>query len=228
MTLISLRGVSKSFTVGADIVHALNDISLSIERNTYVAFIGSSGSGKSTLMNVLGCLDQPSAGSYHLNGSSIADMNERQLADVRNREVGFIFQSFNLLPRLDALQNVMQPLVYRTMSTKERRERALQALIRVGLESRVEHLPSQMSGGQRQRVAIARALVTQPSMLLADEPTGNLDSRTASEILTIFSELHANGATIVVVTHDAEVAKRSDRVITLSDGMIQSDEHLVA
>ncbi len=226
--LISLQGITRSFSMGSEKVHALNRITLSIERNAYVAFIGSSGSGKSTLMNLLGCLDRPSSGQYFLNGSSIAEMNERQLAEIRNREVGFIFQSFNLLPRLTALQNVIQPLVYRNMPAKERRERALKALIRVGLEARAEHLPSQISGGQRQRVAIARALVTEPSMLLADEPTGNLDSRTASEILGIFDELHANGAAIVVVTHDPDVAKRSGRVITLSDGVIESDERSAA
>ncbi|WP_116090269.1 ABC transporter ATP-binding protein [Sphingomonas crusticola] len=226
--MMRLEEVTKRYLVGDHTVNALAGISLTIEANSYIAFIGSSGSGKSTMMNLLGCLDRPTSGRYVLNGKAIADMSEQELAVVRNQEVGFIFQSFNLLPRLTVLQNVIQPLVYRRMAAAERKERAWKALRRVGLDGRAAHLPSQISGGQRQRVAIARALVTEPSILLADEPTGNLDSRTAAEILEVFDQLHAEGATLVVVTHDPKVAQRSSRVVTLSDGQVERDERRAA
>jgi len=221
--LITLRGVTKHYQMGGETIAALNGIDLDIHRNEYLAFIGASGSGKSTMMNILGCLDTPSQGHYFLNGKDVAGMSESELAQTRNREIGFIFQSFNLLTRATALQNVMQPLIYRGIRPAERERRARLALKRVGLENRVDHLPNQLSGGQRQRVAIARALCSEPSILLADEPTGNLDSHTTSDIMALFDELHAEGQTLILVTHEPEIAAHCQRAVRLSDGQVLSD-----
>ena len=221
MTLIEMHGVSKFFAVGDERVAALRDIDLAIEPNEYVAIVGSSGSGKSTLMNIIGCLDQPSRGRYRLNGQDVQSLSENALAGIRNREVGFVFQSFNLLSRATALRNVMQPLVYRGLGFDERRRAAAAALDRVGLADRTEHLPNQLSGGQRQRVAIARALVTSPSIMLADEPTGNLDADSTRQVMGLFDELHGLGQTVVVVTHEADIAAHCGRVVELVDGRVQ-------
>ena len=221
--VIECIGVEKRYQMGDSNFSALAGIDLRIEANDYVAIIGPSGSGKSTLMNILGCVDVPSAGRYLLQGRDVAQMDERALAVERNRSVGFIFQSFNLLPRANALANVMQPLIYRQMPSAQRRQRALDALARVGLASRVNHLPNQLSGGQRQRVAIARALVTEPKILLGDEPTGNLDSQTTVEIMALFDALHAEGQTVILVTHEADIAARCHRQIRLVDGRIVED-----
>ena len=207
--------------MGDERVRALRDVDLSIERNEYVAIVGSSGSGKSTLMNIIGCLDQPSQGQYRLNGRDVQSLGEAALADIRNREVGFVFQSFNLLSRATALRNVMQPLVYRRVGIDERRRAAAAALEQVGLADRTEHLPNQLSGGQRQRVAIARALVTSPSILLADEPTGNLDAQSTRQVMSLFDELHGLGQTVVVVTHEADIAAHCGRVVELVDGQVK-------
>jgi len=221
--VIALRGIRREYRMGDQTVHALAGVDLDIGRNEYVAVIGASGSGKSSLMNVLGCLDRPSAGTYCLNGRDVAGMNEAELARVRNRDIGFIFQSFNLLPRASALHNVMQPLVYRRLPIARRRALATRALERVGLGSRMDHLPNQLSGGQRQRVAVARALVGEPAILLADEPTGNLDSATTVEIMGLFDQLHAAGQTIIIVTHEPEIAEHCHRVIRLRDGTVEYD-----
>lgn len=221
--VITLLGVWREYVMGGQVVPALRGIDLNINRNEYVAIIGASGSGKSTLMNIIGCLDKPTQGHYLLNGNAVAEMGDNELASVRNTEIGFIFQSFNLLPRMDALHNVMQPLVYRRMPYAERRERASEALGKVGLTQRMSHLPNELSGGQRQRVAVARALVGNPSILLADEPTGNLDSSTTEEIMALFDQLQADGQTVVVVTHEPEIAQRCHRVITLHDGLVKHD-----
>lgn len=219
--LIELRGIRKHYRMGGEVVRALDGLDLAIHRGEMVAFVGASGSGKSTLLNILGCLDRPDEGSYRLNGRDVAKLDEASLANVRNREIGFIFQNFQLLPRASALDNVAHPLLYRTMPPAERRARALTALERVGLADRAAHLPSQLSGGQRQRVAIARALCGQPSILLADEPTGNLDSRTSETILRLFEQLHADGHTILMVTHEPDVALRCKRVLRVADGRLQ-------
>ncbi|MDR0781880.1 MAG: ABC transporter ATP-binding protein [Pseudomonadales bacterium] len=223
MALLDIQALAKEYHMGQQVLRALDGVSLAIERNEYVAITGSSGSGKSTMLNILGCLDPPSEGRYVLNGKDVSRLNPDELADIRNREIGFIFQSFNLLPRATALANVMQPLIYRGMVLKERKARATEALEHVGLGARMDHLPNQLSGGQRQRVAIARALVTQPSILLADEPTGNLDSRTTQEIMKLFDELHAQQQTIIIVTHEPEIAAHCQRIIRMEDGRVAED-----
>ena len=222
--VIEVQDVSRSYVIGDIAVHALRGVSLEVQRGEYVAIMGASGSGKSTLMHILGCLDVPSSGHYRLGGIDVSTLDEDDLSDVRNRQIGFVFQSFNLIPRTRALANVELPLAYGGLPRAERRPRALQALRRVGLGDRVHHLPSEMSGGQQQRVAIARALVTKPSMILADEPTGNLDTRSTAEVLKIFERLHDDGVTVVLITHEDEVAKHAERVVRLSDGEIVSDE----
>ena len=221
--MIRLEGVSKQYRMGDQVVHALQGIDLHIRANEMVAFIGASGSGKSTMMNIVGCLDRPSSGEYWLNGRAVATMSGDELASVRNREIGFIFQSFHLLPRASALDNVAQPLIYRGVPLRERLALAEQALQRVGLGERMHHRPNELSGGQRQRVAIARALVGKPAILLADEPTGNLDSATSQEILALIRELHADGQTVIMVTHEPEIADQCRRVVRLRDGRIMSD-----
>src|SRR5216117_1578865 len=212
MSLIRLQNISRRYQMGAEVIHALRDVSLEIQRGEYVAIMGPSGSGKSTLMNVVGCLDTPTSGRYELNGTDVSDMDDNQLAEVRNREIGFVFQTFNLLPRSNALHNVELPLIYAGEPAEERRSTALDALTQVGLADRIHHKPNELSGGQRQRVAVARALVNKPSILLADEPTGNLDSKTGEEILALFEELSKKGHTIIVVTHEEDVALHSRRI----------------
>ncbi|MBP9144329.1 MAG: ABC transporter ATP-binding protein [Thermoanaerobaculia bacterium] len=221
--MIELQNVHKVYDMGAEKVHALNGVDLTIGKAEYVAIMGPSGSGKSTMMNLLGCLDTPSTGSYILNGTAVEKLNDQELAAIRNKEIGFVFQTFNLLARTDALQNVELPLIYAGVSRKERRERAQRALARVGLTDRSHHLPNELSGGQRQRVAIARALVNDPSILLADEPTGNLDTATSTDIMNLFDELHRQGNTVILVTHEPDIAAHADRKIVLRDGKVQSD-----
>ena len=223
MALIQLQGVTRYYEMGFQVVKALDGIDIEVYKNDYLAFIGSSGSGKSTMLNILGCLDKPTNGQYHLNGTDVEKLDQNELSEIRNREIGFIFQSFNLLPRANALGNVMQPLIYRNIGIRQRKKMAIEALERVGLADRMDHLPNQLSGGQRQRVAIARALVTHPSILLADEPTGNLDSRTTIEIMQLFDELHAEGHTLIVVTHEDEIAHHCHRIIEMKDGKIFND-----
>jgi putative ABC transport system ATP-binding protein len=224
MSLIRLKSISRRYQMGGETIHALREVNLEIERGEYVAIMGPSGSGKSTLMNLIGCLDTATSGSYELNGVNVSDMDDNQLADIRNREIGFIFQTFNLLPRSDALRNVELPLIYKGVPGEERRRIALEALTSVGLADRVHHRPNELSGGQRQRVAVARALVNSPSILLADEPTGNLDSRTGAEILALFEQLARQGNTLIVVTHEEDVARHARRILRIRDGLIASDE----
>lgn len=222
--VIRLEELNRRYRMGAEHIDALGRVDLTVERGDYLAIMGPSGSGKSTLMNIIGCLDTPTGGAYWLNGKSVSAMNERQLAHVRNTEIGFVFQTFNLLPRMTALANVEVPLIYAGVKRRDRDRRAKEALQTVGLGDRMLHRPSEMSGGQRQRVAIARALVTHPSILLADEPTGNLDSSTGREIMTLFDRLHSEGNTLIVVTHEPHIARQARRVIYLSDGNIVKDE----
>lgn len=220
---LSLQDVVKTYLVGSETVHALRGVSLDIARNEYVAIMGPSGSGKSTLMNVIGCLDVPTSGTYSLEGQMVAEMSEYQLADIRNQRIGFVFQTFNLIPRSNIFHNVELPLIYAGISKAERRGRVERAIERVGLADRVKHKPNELSGGQRQRVAIARALVGNPSIILADEPTGNLDSKTGDEIMAVLDELHASGQTIILVTHEDYIAEHALRIIRLRDGVIESD-----
>lgn len=225
--IIRLEDIFKIYRVGNQEVMALDGVSLSVFRNEYVAIMGPSGSGKSTLMNILGCLDSPDSGRYILNGTDVSEMDDGELADVRNREIGFVFQSFNLLPRYNALENVALPMVYAGVPAGERREKAAEALRSVGLEDRMDHRPNELSGGQRQRVALARALINSPSIILADEPTGNLDTHTSIEIMRLFDQIYRNGNTVIVVTHEEDIAAYAHRVIRLRDGRIESDtEHI--
>ena len=223
-TILSLRDVVKTYVMGADKVHALRGVSLDIKKNEYVAVMGPSGSGKSTLMNVIGCLDVPTSGTYYLEDRMVAEMSENQLAEIRNQKIGFVFQTFNLLPRANIFHNVELPLVYAGVPKRKRRAKAAQAIEQVGLADRMKHKPNELSGGQRQRVAIARALVCDPSIILADEPTGNLDSKTGDEIIAVLDELHRAGQTIILVTHEDYVARHARRAIHLKDGSIESDE----
>jgi putative ABC transport system ATP-binding protein len=229
--LIDIRDITKVYEMGEEKVHALSGVTVGVERGEYVAIMGPSGSGKSTLMNLIGCLDTPSSGSYVLNGKEVARMTDDELAAIRNQEIGFVFQTFNLLPRTSAIQQVELPLVYAGMSRKDRRERAIKALKAVGLADRMSHTPNELSGGQRQRVAVARALINDPSILLADEPTGNLDSQTGAEIMALFYELNARGNTIVLVTHEEDIAAHARRIVRLKDGKVRDDrpnDHPVA
>ncbi|MCK6648997.1 MAG: ABC transporter ATP-binding protein [Bacteroidia bacterium] len=221
--MIKLQNIAKSYKIGSETIHALRSVSLEIYKNEYVALMGPSGSGKSTLMNVLGCLDSPSSGEYILNGKSVAQMLDDELAEVRNKEIGFVFQSFNLLPRSSSLDNVALPLVYAGFSKEQRIKRATEVLEQVGLGGRVMHKPNELSGGQRQRVAIARALVNNPAIILADEPTGNLDSKTSVEIMALLEEIHKHGNTIVLVTHEEDIAQHAHRIVRLKDGMVERD-----
>lgn len=221
--LIRVHGLTRQYEMDAETVYALRGVDLTIRENEYVAIMGPSGSGKSTLMNLIGCLDTPTAGDYWLNGVEVSKMKDDSLAKVRNREIGFVFQTFNLLPRATALHNVELPLIYAGVSARVRRERSASALARVGLADRMEHRPSELSGGQRQRVAVARALVNEPSILLADEPTGNLDSATSADLMAVFATLHGQGQTIVMVTHEHDIAEHAQRLVTLRDGTIHSD-----
>ncbi len=226
MNIINIEHIAKIYQVGSEEVHALRDVSLRIDKNEYVAIMGPSGSGKSTLMNMLGCLDTPTSGLYEFKSVSVSEMSDNDLAKIRNKEIGFVFQTFNLLARSDAIHNVELPLIYAGVHTAERRERAQQALIDVGLKDRMHHKPNELSGGQRQRVAIARALVTNPAIILADEPTGNLDSKTGEEIMTLFHDIHEKGNTIILVTHEEYIAEHAKRIIRLKDGLIEKDEQV--
>jgi len=222
-TIIEIKGITRDFPLGNETVYVLKGIDLHINKGEYVALMGPSGSGKSTLMNLLGCLDTPTSGSYVLNGKDVSKMEDDELAEIRNKEIGFVFQTFNLLPRTTALDNVALPMVYAGHGKDDRNKRATQVLTQVGLSDRMDHKPNQLSGGQRQRVAVARALVNHPSIILADEPTGNLDSKTSVEIMNLFDEIHANGNTVILVTHEEDIAKHAHRIIRLKDGVIESD-----
>jgi putative ABC transport system ATP-binding protein len=224
VSLIRLENISRVYQVGSETIHALREVSLEIQKGEHVAIMGPSGSGKSTLMNLLGCLDTPSSGRYDLNGTDVSGMDDNDLAEVRNKEIGFVFQTFNLLPRASALRNVELPLIYAGLGAEERQQMALEALSNVGLADRVHHKPNELSGGQRQRVAVARALVNNPSLLLADEPTGNLDSKTGEEILALFAQLAQRGNTILIVTHEEDVARHARRILRIRDGRIAADE----
>lgn len=221
--IIEIKGITRDFPLGEETIHVLKGIDLTINKGEYVALMGPSGSGKSTLMNLLGCLDTPTSGSYNLNGQFVSELHDDELAEIRNKEIGFVFQTFNLMPRTTALDNVALPMVYAGKSKVERSERATEVLTQVGLDDRMDHKPNQLSGGQRQRVAVARALVNNPAIILADEPTGNLDSKTSVEIMNLFDEIHANGNTVILVTHEEDIAEHAHRIIRLRDGMIESD-----
>lgn len=222
--LIDIKNIKRDFVLGNEIVYVLKGIDLQIDKGEYVALMGPSGSGKSTLMNLLGCLDTPTSGSYILNGKDVSKMHDDDLAEIRNKEIGFVFQTFNLLPRTTALDNVALPMIYAGFSKSERNIRATEVLTQVGLDDRMDHQPNQLSGGQRQRVAVARALVNNPSIILADEPTGNLDSKTSVEIMKLFGDIHKNGNTVILVTHEEDIAKYAHRIIRLRDGLVESDE----
>lgn len=221
--LINIKKLKRDFVLGSEIINVLKGIDLNINKGEYVALMGPSGSGKSTLMNLLGCLDTPTSGTYILNGNDVSKMHDDELAEIRNKEIGFVFQTFNLLPRTTALDNVALPMIYAGYSKSERNERATEVLTQVNLSDRMDHQPNQLSGGQRQRVAIARALVNKPSIILADEPTGNLDSKTSVEIMNLFNDIHKNGNTVILVTHEEDIAKYAHRIIRLRDGLIESD-----
>ncbi|MEZ0484754.1 ABC transporter ATP-binding protein [Fibrella aquatica] len=223
MNIIETSEVAKRYVMGSEIIDALKSITISVHKGEYVAFMGPSGSGKSTLMNIVGCLDSPTSGQYILNGQDVSNMTENALAEVRNKEIGFVFQTFNLLPRQTSLENVALPLIYAGYSKADRTEKAMLALKNVGLENRAGHRPNELSGGQRQRVAVARALVNDPSILLADEPTGNLDSKTSYEIMDLFDQIHAKGNTVIMVTHEEDIAEYAHRIIRLRDGLIETD-----
>jgi putative ABC transport system ATP-binding protein len=222
--VIETHNISKMYRMGTEEIHALRSVTITIQRGEYVAFMGPSGSGKSTLMNIVGCLDTPTNGNYILNGKDVSHMSDNQLADVRNKEIGFVFQTFNLLPRATSLDNVALPLIYAGYNKPDREEKAMQALRSVGLDTRAKHRPNELSGGQRQRVAIARALVNDPSIILADEPTGNLDSKTSYEIMDLFEALYAKGNTIIMVTHEEDIARYAHRIVRLRDGLVESDQ----
>jgi putative ABC transport system ATP-binding protein len=223
-SLIEIQDLTKSYVIGEESIFALNGVNLTIEKNQYVALMGPSGSGKSTLMNILGCLDRPSSGNYFLNGPNVATLNDNQLAEIRNKEIGFVFQTFNLLPKYTALENVALPLVYAGWNEEKRMERAKEVLEQVGLDNRMKHKPNELSGGQRQRVAVARALVNRPSIILADEPTGNLDTKTSYEIMKLFQEIHDAGNTVILVTHEEDIALHAHRIVKLRDGVIESEK----
>ena len=221
--IIQIKDIKRNFALGAETVYVLKGVNLEVTKGDYVALMGPSGSGKSTLMNLLGCLDTPTSGSYILNGKDVSQMNDSELAEIRNKEIGFVFQTFNLLPRSTALENVALPMIYAGKNKAERNARATEVLTQVGLADRLDHQPNQLSGGQRQRVAVARALVNKPSIILADEPTGNLDSKTSVEIMALFNEIHAQGNTVILVTHEEDIAEHAHRIIRLRDGVIESD-----
>ncbi|MGB3780588.1 MAG: ABC transporter ATP-binding protein [Tunicatimonas sp.] len=222
--IIETQAIAKTYRMGGETVHALKSISIQVQRGEYVAFMGPSGSGKSTLMNIIGCLDTPTSGTYHLNQNDVSDLTENELATIRNKEIGFVFQTFNLLPRSSSLDNVALPLIYAGVNRAERQERARQVLASVGLGDRADHRPNELSGGQRQRVAIARALINNPSIILADEPTGNLDSKTSYDVMELFQDLHDQGNTIIMVTHEDDIAHYAHRIVRLKDGLVETDE----
>jgi putative ABC transport system ATP-binding protein len=222
--IIRLEAITRHYTIGEETVKALNGVNLTVNRNEYLALMGPSGSGKSTLMNIIGCLDTPTSGKYYLNGPDVAGLSDNELAEIRNREIGFVFQTFNLLPRYSALDNVALPLVYAGWSKPDRLARAEEVLTQVGLADRMKHKPNELSGGQRQRVAVARALVNNPAIILADEPTGNLDTKTSYEIMALFDEIHRNGNTIILVTHEEDIARHAFRIVRMRDGVVEADE----